>query len=225
MKFSIKDFSSKCDQIRWKLRIWSHLLKKSLMENFIFCVVSSENQFISIAPGENVIPESLLNNKFCEDLSHPLLFPTGKFVFQFKRKVELSPTKYFNQRLLNYTQKLSSDYIFFAYSLIQNLSLSNHINIAMRKVASNQLTADMLRSNFNEKVQKFIARDQAFTFMNCIKGTPAYWEKILFNVLAMLKQLGIQTFFMTLLSADLKWNELISIINKLNRQGLSEEDI
>ena len=39
MKFSIKDFFSKCDQIRWKLRIWSHLLKKALIENFIFCVV------------------------------------------------------------------------------------------------------------------------------------------------------------------------------------------
>ena len=39
MKFSIKDFFSKCDQIRKKLRIWSHLLKKSLMENFIFCAV------------------------------------------------------------------------------------------------------------------------------------------------------------------------------------------
>ena len=39
MKFSIKDFFSKCDQIRRKLRISSHLLKKSLMENFIFCVV------------------------------------------------------------------------------------------------------------------------------------------------------------------------------------------
>ena len=34
MKFSIKDFFSKDD-----LRIWSHLLKKSLMENFIFCAV------------------------------------------------------------------------------------------------------------------------------------------------------------------------------------------
>ena len=30
MKFSIKDFFSKCDQIRRNLRIWSHLLKKSL---------------------------------------------------------------------------------------------------------------------------------------------------------------------------------------------------
>ena len=38
-KFSIKDFFSKCDHIRRKSRIWSHLLKKSLMENFVFCAV------------------------------------------------------------------------------------------------------------------------------------------------------------------------------------------
>ena len=39
MKFSIKDFFSKCEQIRRKLRIWSQLLKKSLIENFIFWAV------------------------------------------------------------------------------------------------------------------------------------------------------------------------------------------
>ena len=37
MKFSIKYIFSKCDQIRKKLRIWLHLLKMYLMENFIFC--------------------------------------------------------------------------------------------------------------------------------------------------------------------------------------------
>ena len=31
MKFFINDFFSECDQIRRKLRIWSHLLKKSLI--------------------------------------------------------------------------------------------------------------------------------------------------------------------------------------------------
>ena len=39
MKFFINDFFSKCDQIPRKLQIWSHLLKKLLMENFIFCAV------------------------------------------------------------------------------------------------------------------------------------------------------------------------------------------
>ena len=44
MKFSIKDFFSKCDQIRRKL-------KKSLMENFIFCVVY-ESDSLTIEPGK-----------------------------------------------------------------------------------------------------------------------------------------------------------------------------
>ena len=35
----MKDFSSNCEQIRSALRIWSHSLKKSLIENFIFCAV------------------------------------------------------------------------------------------------------------------------------------------------------------------------------------------
>ena len=40
MKFSIKYFFGICDQICRKPQIWSHLLNKSLMENFIFCAVN-----------------------------------------------------------------------------------------------------------------------------------------------------------------------------------------
>ena len=39
MKFYVKDFFSNSDQIRRKLQIWSHLLKISLTENFIFWAV------------------------------------------------------------------------------------------------------------------------------------------------------------------------------------------
>ena len=42
MKISINDFFSKYDKIRSFLRIWSHLLKKSLMEKFIFSAVLDE---------------------------------------------------------------------------------------------------------------------------------------------------------------------------------------
>ena len=40
MKVSFNGLFSKYDQIHRKLRIWSHLLKKYLMENLIFCVVA-----------------------------------------------------------------------------------------------------------------------------------------------------------------------------------------
>ena len=51
MKFSIKDFFSKCDQVRSLPWIWSHLLKKCLMENFIFCVVGWFNVLVSLCVG------------------------------------------------------------------------------------------------------------------------------------------------------------------------------
>ena len=39
MNFSIIDLFSKFDQIRRELRIWSHVLNKSVVENF-FCAVT-----------------------------------------------------------------------------------------------------------------------------------------------------------------------------------------
>ena len=42
----MKKFFSERDQIRNLLRIWSHLLKNSLMENFIF-LLSNKNTLIS----------------------------------------------------------------------------------------------------------------------------------------------------------------------------------
>ena len=39
MKFSVKIFFTKTEQIHGKLRSCSHLLKQSLTENFIFCAV------------------------------------------------------------------------------------------------------------------------------------------------------------------------------------------
>ena len=37
--FYIKDFFSNCDEIHSFLKIWSHLLKNSLMKKLIFCAM------------------------------------------------------------------------------------------------------------------------------------------------------------------------------------------
>ena len=67
----------------------------------------------------------------------------------------------------------------------------------MHKVCSDKLTAGMLSGDFKEKVHR-----SGFQLDDCIKGSPAYWKKFLFDVLAMVKQLGIPTFFLTLSCAD-----------------------
>ena len=56
MKFSIKDFFRKGDQILSVLRAWSHLLKRSLMENLIFlCSVHTLGYEILMAKINSVI--------------------------------------------------------------------------------------------------------------------------------------------------------------------------
>ena len=70
MKFSIKDFFSKCHQIHSFLRISSHLLKKSLMENFIFCAVLCTRYFDSL---QRCIEDFLSMKLDCWWLVHRLL--------------------------------------------------------------------------------------------------------------------------------------------------------
>ena len=70
MKFSIKAFFSKYDQIRSFLRIWSHLLKKSLMKNLIF----------------HLVKKSLMENFiFCAQLlkAQPLVYPKLRILCYF----------------------------------------------------------------------------------------------------------------------------------------------
>ena len=61
--------------------------------------------------------------------------------------------------------------------------------------------------------------------MSSVKATSEYWKQFLYDVLAMVKQLGIPTYFLTLPCADRRWEELPYIINKLSNLGLSEEEL
>ena len=57
------------------------------------------------------------------------------------------------------------------------------------------------------------------------KETPAYWKQFLYDVLVMVKQLGILTCFLTLSCAHLRWEEPPCIISKLNNLRLKDEEL
>jgi hypothetical protein len=61
--------------------------------------------------------------------------------------------------------------------------------------------------------------------MASVRGTPAYWEKTKFEVLAMIRQLGIPTFFLTVSAADLKWPDMIRAIAQQFGQNFTDEQI
>ncbi|XP_066911415.1 uncharacterized protein [Clytia hemisphaerica] len=200
-------------------------VETTLISKCPHAIVDDEN--IVVAPGEGKAPLNILKDTNVEVLAFPDLFPNGKFGLTAYRDVKLTHTKYFNQRLLNYTQRFASDtdYIFFANFVSQQTNLQNQMNVAMRKVSGRNISAGMLSSNFKEAVKNFVVSEEAYSFMNTVKGSAAYWKSMLSDVLAMVKQLGMPSFFMTLSCADLRWNELPYIISKLNGQELLDEEI
>ena len=70
MKFSIKDFFRKCDQICRTLGIWSHLLDKSLMEKFIFlCSDFLQPDFLIHKINQDVFVKLGNRNRYDESVS------------------------------------------------------------------------------------------------------------------------------------------------------------
>ena len=61
--------------------------------------------------------------------------------------------------------------------------------------------------------------------MSSVKGAPACWKEFLHEVLAMVKQLGITTYFFDLVMCWLIWDELPYITNKLNNLNLTDEEV
>ena len=70
-----------------------------------------------------------------------------------------------------------------------------------------------------------VCQDQAYLFLRQIPDMPPYWQKFMFEVIAMVKQLGIPTWFMTLLCPDLRWPELFLIVARTQGRNITKEDI
>ena len=185
------------------------------------------NEVCSIAPGEGKHPVHFMQDKYCEELAFPVLFPVGRFGYQIERGVKLSPTKYFNARLLNYTGKFAAnpEYLFFAQYITEQKKVQDSINIALKKVSGQRLTASEVRNMSTNMMNHLIFSDQAYFFMKNIPGSPAYWKTFLFDVVAMIKQLGPPTWWMTFSCADLRWNEIYKILSKLKGKEMSDAEI
>lgn len=187
--------------------------------------VARGNEIHEIAPGENRHPVSFMTDKLCEEMAFPVLFPKGKFGYHHERPVKLSPVKYFNARLLHHSGRFATnpEYLFFAQFIIEQKKVFDSINIALKKIQSQPISASQLRSN-DHSLQNLICQDQAYLFLRQIPGTPPYWQKFMYEVVAMVKQLGIPTWFMTLSCADLRWPDLFEIIEKTQGRDVSTDD-
>ena len=61
--------------------------------------------------------------------------------------------------------------------------------------------------------------------MKHVRGSPAYFQQTFYNVLGMIRQLHIPTWFLTLSAADMKWPDVIQCIAYQYGETLTEEQV
>ena len=76
-----------------------------------------------------------------------------------------------------------------------------------RTLGGHKITAGHLQNP--AVVEQLVRNEQAYKFLKNARGSPAYWQDQLYDVLAMLQIFGIPTWFLTLSAADLHWPEII----------------
>ena len=185
-----------------------------------------DSSILSVAPGEGNTPQKVLE---MECKSFPVEFPDGSNTYMEKRKQKLSPSRYFNSRLFSSDNRFARnpEYIFFALYATEVHQIHSNVSIAIRIGSTktsdgNKITASMLRDH--EQVKRIIQRDEGYRFLTHIRGTPAYWEKSKRDLFAMIRQLGIPTFFVTFSAADRRWIEIDNaILISQGRPPMTEE--
>ena len=74
-------------------------------------------------------------------------------------------------------------------------------------------------------MRRFVCENKGYSFSKEVRGSASYWKTLLYDVLAMIKQKGHPSFFLTLSCADLRWTELIDIITKFGGINITDEEI
>ena len=189
------------------------------------------NQIFSIAPGEGSKPIPLLTDKLFEELANPEKFPSGKGGYaDTQRHTRLTLGKYVNAHLLDQDGRFAKDieYIFAMQYAVEHKQVRDCISIALRQTKGRQqlgknIDARILKNP--QDIQNMLKKDKAYTFLKNIRGSPPYWQKMFYELLAMIQTLGIPTWFLTLSAADMKWPEVIQAIAAQYQTIYTEEEV
>lgn len=164
------------------------------------------------APGEGQIPLPLLMDEDCEELAFPTIF--GGQARKCNPAVKMSYEDQVYSELRRSDRRATrDDHLFFVHKKSQCRQLQRGINIALKKSAQNsRITATQALDKTT--IAENVSSDNAYRFLSAITGSPPYFEKVKKNVLAMVRQLGIFTLFVTLTAAETHWMELLKILKK-----------
>ena len=162
----------------------------------------SDNNILSIAPGEGEKPLSIRCDENFEEMSN------------------------FNQCLLNTDGRFSHDldYLFMAQYIVESKQLLDdaHSFIWRQRPHDSRITAAQARDP--HCLDQYVRADKVYRFMKNVGRSP-YYQRTFFDLVAMVRQLGTPTWYFTLSAADLKWPDTIQVIAKQYGTYYTDEQV
>ncbi|MCU7800825.1 MAG: AAA family ATPase [gamma proteobacterium symbiont of Lucinoma myriamae] len=188
-------------------------------------IESKSNQVFTFAPGEGQHPLSLYQDTDAEYLCFPSIFCGQR---RPENSARLAPVYYsdiakWELRSIDRRASQSVPNIFFKHKKIQMKQISDKVNLALRKCKrkDNKLTAAEARNP--SCVDKLVRLDEGYFIFRQLRNSPAYLEARKKDIFAMIRQLGLPTWFMSLSAADTRWKDLLRMLAKLN-EGVEYSD-
>ncbi|XP_026120183.1 LOW QUALITY PROTEIN: uncharacterized protein LOC113099530, partial [Carassius auratus] len=183
---------------------------------------------LNVAPAEGNSPIRLLSDKSNEAKCFPVLYPIGGPTFHDERPEKITLSRYLNARLLNADGRFaqSTDFIFYAQYLSELDQIVSNVSIALRKGSEKnclKVTADMLTNS--DSLKRILNYDEGYKFLRPVRGTPPYWMSTQKDLFALIRQLGIPTFFASFSSADLRWPEMMNTIIKQEGKQINVDEL
>ncbi|XP_061193259.1 uncharacterized protein LOC133201473 [Saccostrea echinata] len=176
------------------------------------------NQIYTFAPGEGQRPISLYQDPTAEYLSFPTIFCGKGRLPDDERQVRVSYADLAKWELRSVDRRAvqSVPNLFFKLKKIQMKQVTDKCNLALRKCKTKgkSMTANEMKNP--ENVSNLVRHNEGFFVFRQLRNSPAYLETRKKDVFAMIRQLGLPTWFMSLSAADTRWNNLIRALGVLN---------
>ena len=186
------------------------------------------NQILSLAPGENQTPLGLFQDMYSEYLAFPTIYCGQARPDNLMRKVPVHYSTICKWELRNVDRRTAMciPNIFYKLKRLQIKQIQDKVSLAVRKCKTKgkkMTVSEVLSAGF---VDTLVKQDDGFRVLRTLRGSPPYWEQAKKDVFAMIRQLGMPSWFCSFSAAETKWAPLLQCLSKLvHNKTLSEEEV
>jgi hypothetical protein len=166
-------------------------------------------------------PLSILIDDHAEEKAFPDLF--GGYPRTNKTPLK-NYSKVVRSELLNVDRRFAADTsnLFFKCKVLVQIQIAFNIQIVLRKnKTENTVAGDVANPTL---LRKMIDNDQGYQMLHNVQNSPSYLAAMRKNVLAMVRQEGQPTLFLTFSPSESTWTDLLMILYKLRNNDTLSAD-